>query len=215
MRLLSRVVLGLDQGAATGWGIAQERGPVVRHGLASGDAQRIAVVKLAIEFCGGDPDALFVLFEQHDHMDLSRLTRADRETQRRGPRQAAPERPSDGSVLIGMGKNYGVWIGILACHGVKRSHLLEVKPHAWRSRVHGVLSGDVKQAAIDWASRQAGEPIADHNEAEGYCLTAFAALDGLARYDAEKAQARMVNRAKKAAASQGDLFGGAKCDGEG
>lgn len=205
---MKRIVLGLDQGAHTGWGIAPERGRVVRHGLARTVEERKAVVALALEYAGGDPAWLWVMFERHDHMPLTRLTNHDHETRRRG-RQAAPERTTES--LIGMGKNYGVWIGMLDMLGVPRSHLLEVTPTTWRLRVHGVTKGElVKQAAIDWASLAAGEPITDDNHAEGYCITTWAALDGFARYDAERAQSRVQARAKRAAAKQGDLFGGCK-----
>lgn len=201
-----RVVLGLDQGARTGWGIAPERGRVVRHGLATTPAQRIEVVRLAVEFAGGDPRSLFVMFERHDHIPLDRLTVRDRQTVRRGPRQAAPERPSDGAVVYGMGRSCGRWHGLLDASGVPESHRLEARPNDWRRRVHGVTCGDVKRAAIDWASRYLGEPIEDDDHAEGVCLTAYGAIDGLAAYDRTKQQARLESRAKREAEKQAELF---------
>lgn len=200
---MRRVVLGLDQGGATGWGIAPERGRVLEHGLARTDVDRIDVVKLALRYAGGDPAALWVQFEKHDHMPVDRLTRHDHATLRKGPRQAAPERSNQ--TLIGMGKNYGVWIGMLVWNGVHRSHLLEVQPSTWRARVHGVTRGDVKQAAIDWASRYLGVPIESHDQAEGVCLTTYGSLDGLATFDGHKAEERIERRVKKARASQGML----------
>lgn len=208
MTELRRVVLGLDQGNKTGWGIAPERGRVVRHGLAKNVADRVAVVQLALEYVCGDASALFVMFEQHDHMPATRLTNADHTTQRKGPRQAAPERSN--ASLIGMGKNYGIWLGMLYVAGLHPSHALEVQPSTWRSRVHGTTRGDVKKAAVDWARAYLGEEPIDDNHAEGVALTVFASIDGLARYDAERMKTRIEGRAKRAAVKQGDLFGGGK-----
>jgi hypothetical protein len=211
-----RVVVGLDQASRSGWGIALERGPVVASGVARKHAERMAVIERAIELAADrdawgrhapDPHRVFVLFEQHDHMPLTRGTGHDRQLMQRIARGEDEQVNRGAKQVHGMGKAYGRWLEVLDAQGVLESMRAEVRPSTWRSRLHGVTSGDVKRAARDWASRRAGRRIDDDDEAEGYCIAAFAALDGIARHDAEcmhaKAKARGVREAKR----QGSLFG--------
>ena len=206
MVMIGRIALGLDQAGKTGWGLAPERGPIVRHGLATTDAQWMAVVRLALEYAGNDPKRLFVMFEQHDHMPLGRLGKDDHETTRRhGTNKYAPQIST--KTVIGMGENAGIWKGFLLWNGVPRSHFLQVRPTTWRARIHGVQRADlVKQAAVDWASKEVGETIASHDHAEGICITAWAAIDGFGRYDALKTKARMEARVARELGKQGALF---------
>jgi hypothetical protein len=205
-RSLRRVALGLDQAASTGWGIAAERGRVMRHGVARTHAQRREALELALRFAGGEPSALYVWFEKHDHMPVTRLTRFDHDTQRAGPRQGAPERSN--ATLIGMGKAYGRWLELCDLVGVPESHRCEVRPVTWRSIVHGTTRGTtevIKRAAMDFASMAVGEPIADADHAEGICITAWASIHGFAVIDGEKSRARMDRRIAKELARQGTL----------
>lgn len=205
-RSLRRVVVGLDQAARTGWGIAPEHGRVLRHGVATTHAQRRAVLELALHFAAGERRAVFVCLEKHDHMPVTRLTRFDQRTQRAGPRQAAPERSNE--TLIGMGKSYGRWLELCDLLGVPKGNVFEVRPTSWRSIVHGTTRGtteQIKRAAMDWASRAVGEPIDDPDEAEGTCITVWASIHGLAALDGERARARMDRRVAKELAAQGTL----------
>lgn len=199
-------MIGLDQGQQSGWGIALERSPVVRHGLAKTAADRLAAVQLALEYAGGDPKWLWAMFEKHDHMPSDRLTTHDRHTVRRHSRQGAPERSNQ--TLIGMGKNYGRWLEQLALIGMPETHVLEVRPTSWRARVHGVTKGDdekVKGAAVTWAGNHVGAPVPNHNHAEGVCITYWAAFDGFAMYDVHKAHDRMKAADKRGVKKQLEL----------
>jgi hypothetical protein len=196
---MTRYVLGLDQASTSGWGIAPERGPVVRHGLARNAQERLAVVRLALEYVGGDARLLWAVLEQHDHFPLERLGKNDKTTARQGKGfvQRGPKQ------IAGLHKAAGRWLEQLELVGVPDTHISEVRPTTWRARIHGVTKGDqIKQAAMDWASARAGEPITQHDHAEGYCVTAWAALDGFARYDHELAVARIGARDKRGAAKQ-------------
>lgn len=205
-RSLRRVVLGLDQAVRTGWGIAPEHGRVLRHGLAKTHAERRAAIELAVQFAGGDPRALFVCLEKHDHMPATRLTRFDHETPRQGARQAAPERSN--ATLIGMGKAAGRWLELCDLVGVPLANRLEVRPATWRSIVHGTTRGAteaIKRAAMVFASGAVGREITDPDEAEGICITVWASIHGLAVIDGERARARMDRRIEKELARQGTL----------
>lgn len=201
-----RIVLGLDQARSTGWGIAPERGRVVRHGLARTVDDRLEVMRILLELAGDDPRRIWVWFEQHDHMPSGRLGVHDHETaRRRGTNKYAPQ--TSNKTLIGMGKPYGRWEEQLAIIRVPDAHIDEVRPTTWRAAIHGVQRADrVKQAAKDWASREAGEPIDNDDHAEGYCITSWAAIHGLARYDQAKAKARIEALAKRSATKQTSLF---------
>lgn len=199
-------MIGVDQAAASGWGIASERGPVIRWGLAKTHAERIAALRLALSFACDKPEWLFVVFEQHDHMPLGRLGRDDHTTQRAG-RAHGVERGT--AQIMGMGRAHGRWLELCELLEIHHSHVLEVRPSTWRARIHGVTSGDkIKQAAVDYASREAREDIKDHNVAEGYCITRWASIDGLASFDAERLKAQAERRGDRQLASQGALFGG-------
>jgi hypothetical protein len=199
-----RVALGLDQARASGWGVAPERGRVIHHGVARTHWQRLEVAELAVQLAGGDPRRVFVMFEQHDHMQLDRLGRNDFTTKRSGDRAFAVERGP--KQIHGIGKAYGRWEAVLDHVRIPESMRAEVQPSVWRRAIHGVTSGDqIKQAAVDWAMRELGEPLQTDDEAEGICITTFAALSGLAKLDGERIHNRAVNQAKKQAASQGAL----------
>lgn len=199
-----RVALGLDQARTSGWGIAPERGRVIHHGLARTHWQRLDVVELALEVADGDPKRVFVMFEQHDHMPLGRLGRDDHTTKRSGPRAFAVERGP--KQIHGMGKAYGRWEAALDHFHIPVSMRAEVQPNVWRRAIHGVTSGDnIKQAAVDWALRELGEPLASHDEGEAVCITAYTALTGFALLDGERQRARIEARGKRELASQGAL----------
>lgn len=199
-----RVVLGLDQARTSGWGLAPERGRVEHHGLARTASQRRDVVELALSMVDGDPRRVFVMFEQHDHMPLSRLGRDDFTTKRSGTRAFAVERGP--KQIHGMGKAYGRWEEQLDLFGIPVSMRAEVQPHVWRRAIHGVTSGEqIKEAALKWALGTLNEPLASHDEAEAICITAYAALSGIAALDGARIHQRAVTQAKKQAASQGAL----------
>jgi hypothetical protein len=182
---------------------------VVAHGLARKHVERRAVLERAIALVGGDVRRVFVLFEQHDHMPLSRLTAADHTTQRMtsGRRGGVERGPKQ---IYGMGKAYGRWEECCDLVGIRDAQRAEVRPSTWRTRIHGVTKGaQIKRAAIDYVKARTGLELGE-DEAEGYCIALFAAFDGIARHDAERLHARAKARAQRAVATQGTLFGSTK-----
>lgn len=193
--------LGIDQATHSGWAIAIGR-KVVAHGVVKNPlagnglevfAAHAAVVARALELAGA-PEQLLVAREEHGGMPLDRLTNHDRETSRKG-RPGAPERSTKS--IIGLGKPHGYWQAALDAQGHPRRLRVDVEPTVWRRRVHGVVSGAVKQAAIDWASRELREVIADHNEAEAICLARFASVDGVMMLGRVRTNARLYARGKR------------------
>lgn len=203
-------VLGLDQASRTGWAIGALREglspTLVRHGVAKTHAERKAVVELALEYAGGDPRQLLVMFEQHDHMSLDRLTAKDHRTKRhgqhfveRGPKQ-----------IHGMGKAYGRWEERL--NDVEHPERLrdEVEPRVWRQRVLGTSRGStdqLKHLACTWATQRLCTPIEDPDEAEGVCICAYALIDGIARLEQRRIAARIQARGRRQEKRQLDLLG--------
>lgn len=198
MTAVLRAAFGIDQAARSGWAVAVAR-KVVEHGVAVDHAGRVRAVERALWFAGNDPTALLVAFEDHGAMPLDRLTNYDRKTARRG-RDGAPERSTRS--ILGQGKAYGRWEAVLDALGHPSRLRIDVEPGVWRRRVHGVIAGDVKGAAMRWASRALGEEIDDDNEAEACCLATFASIDGVMMLEQEKLRHRLTARAKRAASKQ-------------
>lgn len=186
-------VLGLDQAARTGWGIARVGGQLVTHGLARTAKERRAVVELALAHAGGDPRQLLVCFEDHTEMPAWRLSRYDHTTQRKG-RAGAPERST--ASLIGLGKPYGRWEERLDDIEHPERCRLKATPRQWRLRVLG-NEWATKEHALQWASAFTRERIDDDNEAEGIGLTALAALEGVAMLEGKRLKQRLYARGKR------------------
>lgn len=197
------IALGIDQAARSGWGISVGRS-VVRSGVASTHAERKAVVELARELAGGDLKQVLVMFEDHSGMPLGRLTHADRTTPRKG-RQAAPQRNT--ATILGMGAARGRWEAVLDDVGHPKSLRDDVEPRVWRAKlgVQGKDSDALKLAACRWATAHMLKEITDTDESEGVCLAAFAGIDGVARNEARKAQARTEARDKRGQRKQLEL----------
>ncbi|HMJ10021.1 MAG TPA: hypothetical protein VK524_01385, partial [Polyangiaceae bacterium] len=138
----------------------------------------------------------------HGAMPIGRLTQYDRGTERK-TREGAPERSARS--LVGLGKPHGYWSAVLDAAGHSERLRIDVEPCDWRRRVHGVVKGDVKGAAVRWASRQVGRSITDDNEAEAICLACFAALDGMAMVGQAQLKQRVYARGKRNERRQLDL----------
>jgi len=200
--------LGIDQARTSGWAIARS-GPVLEHGVSRKYSavgrtwnERSAVVARALELAGNDPSQLLVAFEDHGEMPIGRLTQYDRKTQRK-TRDGAPERSTRS--LIGMGKPHGYWSAVLDAAGHSERLRIDVEPCVWRRALHGVVKGDVKGAALRWASAQVGQSITDDNEAEAICLAYFAALHGMGMVAQEQLKQRVYARGKRNERRQLDL----------
>jgi hypothetical protein len=196
MRHAPIACLGLDQARRTGWGIALER-QVRESGVATTHEERLSVLERARELAGGDMRRVFVLFEDHSGMPLTRLTRADRDT-RRGGRHGAPGRST--ASILGLGAQKGRWEELLDMLGHPQALRDDVEPRTWRARVLGTVGGTsetLKAIAGQWASAHLGRVVEDLDEAEGVCITAFAAQDGLARLGQRRAKQRLYARGKR------------------
>lgn len=203
------VVIGIDQGARSGWGIAHGRS-VVAHGVATTWRHRLAVLEQARALNGGTLRGVLVMFEDHSGIPLGRLTRDDHTTQRRG-RSGAPERST--ASILGQGSNKGRWLERLDELGHPQAARDRVKPHVWRAKlgITGRGTDRLKLEACRFATAAVGEEITDHDQADGIGLTLFAALDGVMRFELRKAEARNARRGAVQLAKQTDLFvGGGK-----
>lgn len=201
------ITLGIDQGRRSGWGIAVGR-TIVASGVATTAAQRTAVLELVRTRNGGTLAGVLVMFEDHGGMPLNRLTRDDHTTERRGPRQGAPERSTDS--IITLGEPRGRWKEQLELLGHPQALLDKVKPHVWRAKlgIRGRGTAELKRDACRVASMTIGVPIDDHDHAEGVCIAMFAALDGVMRLEVRKAKARATARDARQRGRQGGLFEG-------
>ena len=196
LKLAPTVSLGLDQARRTGWGLGLSR-RVVESGVASSHEERLAVCERARELADGDMRRVFVLFECHAGMPLTRLTRMDGATRRTG-RHGAPERST--ASILGLGAARGRWEELLDMLGHPEALRDDVEPRTWRARVLGVTTGGsahLKQVACEWASAHLGREVTDPDEAEGACITAFAAVDGLARLVQRRARHRLYARGRR------------------
>lgn len=200
------VCLGLDQARRTGWGLslpAERR--VVESGVATSHEERMAVLERARALAGGDMRRVFVLFEDHSGIPLTRLTRADRATRRQG-RSGAPERST--ASILGLGAAKGRWEELLDMLGHPLSLRDDVEPRVWRARVLGLVGGDgqtLKTIAAQWLAAHLGREVTDLDEAEGGCIAAFAAQDGLARLGQRRQKQRLYARGKREERRQLDL----------
>lgn len=196
-----QAVLGLDQAARTGWAIGALRDglppTVVRHGVAKTHAERKAVVELALEYAGGDPRQLLVMYESHAGMPLTRLTRHDRQSARQG-RAGAPERST--ASILGQGAAKGRWDELLDMLEHPERLRDQVEPRTWRARVLGPTRAgteQLKHLACTWATAALGQVVDDPDEAEGCGICAFAMRDGIARLEQRRTQARVQARGKR------------------
>lgn len=201
-------VLGLDQAARSGWGIALvgQSTHLLAHGVATTHAERKAVAELAVRHAGVAAQ-LLVMREDHAGMPLSRLTRDDRDTRRSG-RLGRPERST--ASILGQGAAWGRWEAVLDELGHPERLRLSVEPRTWRARVLGTARGDTeacKKLAVRWASAQLGKPIEDADEAEGIALTVFAAVDGVALLEQRRLKQRLYARGKREERRQLELGG--------
>jgi hypothetical protein len=198
--------LGLDQARRTGWGLslpAERR--VVESGVATSHEERLTVLEQARALAGGDMRRVFVLFEDHSGIPLTRLTRADRATRRQG-RAGAPERST--ASILGLGAQRGRWEELLDMLGHPPSLRDDVEPRTWRARVLGTVGGTadyLKAVAGGWASAHLDREVTDLDEAEGVCIAAFAAQDGLARLGQRRQAQRLYARDKRDARRQLEL----------
>lgn len=201
---LPDIVLGIDQARRSGWGIANARGAVTQCGVARTHAERRRVAELVREHAAGDMRRVLVLLEDHAGMPIGRLTRQDRQTARKG-RSGAPERST--ATLLGMGAARGRWEAVLDELGHPEALRDEVEPRVWRAKlgIRGAGTDALKADACRWATAHLGQLVDDGDLAEGVCITAFGAWDGIARVEARRREARLKGLAKREGVRQGVL----------
>lgn len=187
-------VLGVDQAERSGWGIAQPAHGLAHtflaHGVARNDEELKAVVALALRHAGGEPRQLLVMFEDHSKFPFNYRAGFD-------PRTGEGPKRDPLKVGIGLGRALGHWEFALNDLGHPATLRDAVEPRVWRRRVLGTAKGtadQLKHLAATWATMRLGEPIFDADEAEGVCITAFAALDGVARLAQRRAAQRTSYR---------------------
>jgi hypothetical protein len=179
----------------SGWALVVVEGrQCVGHGLVRRAKERQAVVAQALARAAVEGGRLLVVLEDHAAMPLSRLTRFDPATKRKG-RQGAPERSTRS--ILGQGKSLGRWHEQLDLYEHPEALRLGVEPRVWRRRVHGVVAGDVKGAALGWAAAALGVVLSDHDEAEACGIAMWGAVDGVQRAERERAIQRLYARGKR------------------
>lgn len=196
------LALGVDQASVSGYGLRWIGGAYIEHGLARSNKDRTKLLDRIRALIDGDMARLLVMFEDHTKMPLTRLTRFDRKTKRTHSRQGAPEKQT--ATIIGMGDARGRWREKLEDLGHSKMLRDAIEPRIWRARlgVRGRDSEALKRDACRWATQRLGQPITNHNHAEGVCLTEFCAFDGVARLEQRRAKARSRLLASKARAAQ-------------
>lgn len=212
------VVLGLDQAARTGWGIALVGAGAPRliaHGVVRSDLQdgakvfadHQAIGQQALELAGS-AESLLVMGEDHGGMSLLRLTTADPDSRRSG-RPGRPERSADS--VLGQGAAWGYWKAALDALAHPRRLRLQVEPRKWRDRVlspcRGADSAQLKHLACTWATAYVGEPIEDADQAEGIAITVFAAFEGVGMLEGKRLKRRLYARGKREERRQLELGG--------
>jgi hypothetical protein len=197
-------VLGLDQAASSGWGIAPIGGKLLEHGVARDCTQRAQVLRRVLEIVQAW-DALLVVFEDHTGFWQDYGTNRTPDGQHRAPKRNA-------AVPVSLGESRGRWFEQLELAGHPKLLRIGVAPSDWQPRVLGVPqrigSAMLKHHAKEWASRYVGKPITDENEADGICITAWGALDGASVLANGRKERRVNERVKRARKKQMALFGG-------
>jgi len=193
------IVLGIDQAKASGWAIATPGGRVLQHGLAKHHGEREDALHEALRYAHHAADDLLVVFEDHGAISLSYGGRKRADGQDQAPKRNA-------AMLLGLGAARGRWDELLDGIGHPEVLRLKVTPRDWRARVLGVgqsIGTDaLKRRAVEWATRHVGREVTDHNEAEGICICAWGAIDGVAVLAHQRKATRMVSRVKRAAQKQ-------------
>lgn len=198
-------VLGLDQASNSGWGIAPVRGKVVKHGVARDSMERAEVLRLAFDFVNGVLANLLVTFEDHTGFWQNYGTNRTADGHHQAPKRNA-------AVPISLGEARGRWFEQLELAGHPKLLCIGVKPSEWQPRVLGVPqsigSAMLKHHAKLWASQHMGKQITDENEADGICITAWGALDGISVLEHGRKEIRVRERVKRVRRRQMALFGG-------
>lgn len=141
------IVLGIDQGRRSGWGIV--RGDhVVACGSATTPKARLHAVRGLLELARHGGWAPVAVLEDHSKVPMTAGSRHKRDGGKvtRGTAQ-----------LLGMGDARGRWLELLALHGVRSCM---VSPGLWRPAVLGIpkstRTDPAKAAAVTWATRLVG-----------------------------------------------------------
>lgn len=157
------IVLGIDPGITSGWGLATDHETIVDSGVATTAADRSAVIWRALDLA----------------QEAHRL-------------RVAIEWPTAGGggarTALGIGKSRGRWLEMLELlAGYPEGRVLRLQPRQWRAATHGVVTakGDTraereahfKRAACTYTG------IVHPDEAEGCCI----ALHGAALVASEAA----------------------------
>jgi hypothetical protein len=164
------IVLGIDQGNASGWGIVRGTPGLLGRVLASGvakDAQaRELAMRQALLYCDLHEPILAVV-EDHRGMPLSRKTKHDR--------NGKAERST--SVLLGMGASVGKWQHMLELAGVE---MRRVTPNEWFCRMSGLSAKTRTAERREWSILYVDGSIGSrvtHDEAAGVCIALWGALN--------------------------------------
>lgn len=196
-------VLGIDQAKASGWGIAQVGGKVLEHGLAKDHGARKAAILRALDHTLGVIDDLLIVFEDHSGFRLGYGT-----NQTEDGRHQAPTRNT--AAILGLGAARGRWDELLDEVGHPEMLRISVTPTDWRARIIGGSQGGtdaIKERAKAWATGHVRHAVTDHNEAEGICLAAWGAFDGISVLQAGRRDNRQHARQKRAENKQLGLWG--------
>jgi hypothetical protein len=167
------IVLGIDQGNASGWGIVRGTPGLIGRVLYSGTAcdafaRSSAVTTLHAAGMCGEP--LLAVAEDHSAMPLTFKTRHD------GPSGRKAQRSTKS--ILGQGASLGRWQHPLEIAGIE---LRKVTPNEWFCAMSGMpastRTADRKAWAIQYAQAALGGKPIDHNHAEGVCIALWGALN--------------------------------------
>jgi hypothetical protein len=157
------VILGIDSGLVSGWGIL-----VDGKYEDSGTANTFQQEKMAIEF------AINAAYEY----DLPMIVGREEWTPgwQRGKRSFKS--------IVGIGASWGRWEAAFEEYGFPKRRIFSVAPNKWRGMVLSLKPGKydrvtAKMTAIDYCTAR-GWPVADntsHDEAEALCIAYYMLYD--------------------------------------
>lgn len=169
------IILAIDPGKRSGWAIFID-GKLIRHGTARNDAERHDVVEMAAAYALNHKRKVVVVGESW----------------RQGGRFDGPR------TMAGLGASWGAWLVPIRMKGIGTTRILRVPVGEWRRAVHG---GSCYRTRSEWhhlacsrATYEAGEIVANADEAEAICIGIWASK-------AAKVKAKLTpkrRRAKKA-----------------
>lgn len=170
------VILALDQAERSGYALHNGL-RVYRWGLARNASERGSAIAEAFDLRDKLERRLLVFYE--DHSSIPAAYRRNTAT------------------ILGMGDARGRWLEQLELLGHPRSWVAGVTMDAWRRLTIGNGGGTdaIKKRAKLFASALVNATIDDDNVAEAIIIARWAALDGVARFFAERERARTKRKA--------------------